>query len=160
MPSRSPSRPTPTVKPKLKTFPITEDSDSHLLVEDATGAEQAFEIVKDTVTTMDVCVDSSRRRLVMAHSISRNSTAQESPKPGGVTTGNPGDGAANTPQYCGSGFASFLIYAFSDESGIPISIDVDGFNSIDLPPTDGSPHLILEVDGNGNEIASANFNIE
>ena len=143
---------------EIENLPITEDSDSHLLVEDATGAEQAFDIVKDTVTTINVvnfAPPAPGDGTLDIEKLDCAGIAETS-----VTTGNPGDGAPNTPQNCGSGFASFLIYAFSDESGSPISIDVDGFNSIDLPPTDGSPHLIIEVDGNGNEIASANFEIQ
>lgn len=71
-----------------------------------------------------------------------------------------GAAAPIEPGNCGdAASASFRIYPFSDLNATPVTLDVQGSGSVDLPVTAATPHLLQEIDSDGNAIASANFSI-
>jgi hypothetical protein len=138
-------------------LPVT-DSEPHLLVEDATGAEVTFNVVEETTTVINVVNFEPPAPEDGTVEIEKlDCTGLLEPV---IEVGEPGDDAAGVPDNCFGGTASFLIYPFSDKETEPIELTVESFDSVQLPPTDGTPHELVEVDGSGNPVATAYFDVE
>lgn len=139
-------------------LPVTDGNDPHLLVEDATGAETTFEVHDGGTTVVNV--------VNFVPPPPKDGTLElEKLECSGITKtrfviGDPGDKAAKVPSNCSSSSAQFLVYPFGDKKADPIELGVEGFASLDLPPTDGTPHLLVELDDEGNPVAKVKFEIE
>ncbi|MCC6792843.1 MAG: hypothetical protein IT336_14225 [Thermomicrobiales bacterium] len=143
---------------EVDALPATGDGETHVIVEDATGSETTFEVIQDLPTI--VTVINYEPEVADEGTLELETLACSGIAVTQILVGNPGDDAANIPGNCTGDFARFIIYPFGDQSAEPIQIDVTEFESIDLPATNGTPHLIIEVDGAGVPVADATFEIE
>ena len=139
-------------------LPITDDSDPHLLVEDGTGAEVEFVIAEASTTVINVVnfePPAAEDGTVEIEKLDCSGLLEPV-----IEVGEPGDDAAGIPGNCSGGTASFIIYPFSDDEAEPIQLTVEGFESLQLPPTEGTQHKLIEVDGSGVPVATAFFDVE
>lgn len=136
-------------------LPVT-DADPHLLVEDATQAQQAFDIAAGETTT--VYVVNFTPAEAQTGTVEIEALLCDGIDDPQLTVGDPGDDPAAVPAGCESTTADVEILPYGDDANDPIPATVDGSESVELPVTDGQAHLLtLLVDGDA--AASAGFEI-
>lgn len=143
---------------EVNDLPVTTDADPHIIVEDSTGSEKAFDILEDEVTL--VTAINYEPVPVEDGTVEIEKLACSGIDEAVILVGDPGDDAANIPDNCSGDSAFFLIYPYGDEENEPIQLDVDEFDSVELPATEGTPHLLMELDGAGVPVASEYFEIQ
>jgi hypothetical protein len=143
---------------EVNDLPVTADAESHLIVEDSTGAETEFHILEDEIT--DVTVINYEPPPVPDGTLEIEKLECSGIDDVVVRVGDPGDDAPSTPSNCSAGWGHVSIYLFGDEESDPVELDVDHVDNAKLPVTDGTPHLLVEVDGAGDEVTRAIFQIE
>jgi hypothetical protein len=140
-------------------LPVTTDSPAHVIVEDSTGSEAVFEVEANAPTTILV-INYEPPVVEEVGTLEINKLACSGIDQAEMIVGAPGDQLANIPSNCDGDVAHFIIYPFGDQDAEPRQIDVTEYAIIDLPVTNGAPHLIIETDGAGVQMASGTFYIE
>lgn len=142
------------------TLPATEADGAHIIVEDATQAEAEFNIIKGETTTIDVYnYEAPDPEPTTGWVEIENLTCAGLTEPV-VFVGDPDGSAFDVPESCVSNTSDFLIYPFGDLNETPIEVTVEGFDSVELPTTDGGSHLLIVLDGEGAEVGNGDFEIE
>ncbi len=139
-------------------LPVTDDTDPHLLIEDATFSEVTFNVEADVATQIDVVNFTPPPAQDGAAEIEKFDCAGVAEPT--INAGNPGDDSINIPSWCSAGSAGFYIHLFGDEGTDPIAVTVNGLESVELPETGGVPHLLIEVNGSGEVLTTAYFEVE